>query len=83
LGRKLYAFRATDPFKKDAVPHTGTAPPSLNGRAAPEKVTARYGKGVAVLNGNGGENRGKAEEYLLFLVCYLNERRILWQKNKR
>jgi hypothetical protein len=67
LGRKLYAFRAIDPFKKDAVPRIGTAPSSLNSKAAPEEVTARYGKDIIVLNDNGSENMGKAEEYLACL----------------
>jgi transposase InsO family protein len=64
LGQKLYAFCAIDSFKKDAVLHIGTTPSSLNSKAALEEVTARYGKAIVVLNDNGSENRGKAEEYL-------------------
>jgi putative transposase len=67
LGRKLYAFCAIDPFKKDAVLRIGTAPSSLNSKAAPEEVTARYGKAMSILNDNGSENKGKAEEYLASL----------------
>jgi hypothetical protein len=29
-----------------------------------KKVIERYGKGIIVLNNNGSENRGEAEEYL-------------------
>ena len=64
LGRKLYAFCAIDPFKKDAVLRIGTTPSSLNSKAALEEVTARYDKAISVLNDNGSENKGKAEEYL-------------------
>jgi hypothetical protein len=64
LGRKLYAFRAIDPFKKDAAPRIGTTASSLNSKAALKKVIERYGKGIIVLNDNGSENMGEAEEYL-------------------
>jgi putative transposase len=67
LGRKLYAFCAIDPFKKDAVLRIGTTPSSLNSKAALEEVIARYGKDIMVLNDNGSENMGKAEEYLACL----------------
>jgi hypothetical protein len=37
-GRKLYAFRAIDMFKKDAAPHISAAPSSLNSKAALKKL---------------------------------------------
>jgi transposase len=64
LGQKLYAFVAIDPFKKDAVLRIATTPSSLNSKAALEKVVARYGKDIAVVNDNGSENMDKAEEFL-------------------
>jgi hypothetical protein len=42
LGRKLYAFCAIDPLKKDAVSHIGASLSSLNSNAAPEEVIARW-----------------------------------------
>jgi transposase len=64
LGNKLYAFAAIDPFKKDAVLRIATTPSSLNSKAALEKVVARFGTDIAVVNDNGSENMGKAEAFL-------------------
>jgi len=64
LGNKLYAFAAIDPFKKDAVLRIGTTPSSLNSKTALEEVVKRYGKGITLVNDNGSENMGKAEEFL-------------------
>jgi hypothetical protein len=79
MGRKLYTFRAIDPFKKDAAPHIGATASSLNSKAALKKRKARYGKGIGLVeqapqnathfagfyrNDNSSENMGKAEEYI-------------------
>jgi hypothetical protein len=39
-------------------------PSSLNSKAALEKVAARCGTDIAVVNDNGSENMGKAEKFL-------------------
>jgi putative transposase len=41
-----------------------TTPSSLNSKAALEKVVARCGTDIAVVNDNGSENMGKAEAFL-------------------
>jgi transposase InsO family protein len=64
LGNKLYAFAAIDVYRKEAVLHIATSPSSLNSKAAMQKVVARFGKNIAVVNDNGSENMGKVEDFL-------------------
>jgi len=64
LGRKHYAFCAVDPYTKEAVIHVASTPSSLNAKTALEKVIARFGKNISVVNDNGSENMGKAATLL-------------------
>jgi putative transposase len=64
LGQKLYAFCAIDPFTKESLIHIASSPSSQNARTALEKVIARFGKDIVIVNDNGSENMAKAEEYL-------------------
>jgi hypothetical protein len=43
--------------------HTAS-PSSRNAKAAPQKVTARFGKDIAAVNGSGSENMKDAQAYL-------------------
>ncbi|MDR2482466.1 MAG: integrase core domain-containing protein, partial [Treponema sp.] len=63
LGGKHYAFCAIDPCTKEAVIHTASSPSSRNAKAALQKVTARFGTGIAVVNDNGSGNMKDAESY--------------------
>jgi transposase InsO family protein len=65
LGTKLYAFCAIDPFTKESVLHIASSPSSKNAKTALEKVIARFGKDIIVVNDNGSENMKDAQAYLL------------------
>jgi hypothetical protein len=47
-----------------AVTRIACSPSSRNAKAAPEKVAARFGKQIKIVNDNGSENMKEAEGYL-------------------
>jgi len=55
LGNKPYAFAAVDSFKKDAVLRIAAALSGLNSKAALKAAAAHCGKGIVLVNDNGGE----------------------------
>lgn len=61
---KQYALCAIDPFTKDPLIHICSTPSSHNAKIAMEKVVAKYGKTVIVINDNGSENFGEMYDYL-------------------
>ncbi len=59
-----YAFVAVDVVTKQAVIHAGGTPSSAQAKLALEKVISAFGSDIAILNDNGSENLGKAQEFL-------------------
>lgn len=63
-GKRYYAFCAIDVFTRESLIHVATTASSRQARLALEKVTAVFGKSIAILNDNGSENLGEAYAYL-------------------
>lgn len=63
-GRRLYAMCGIDQYTRKAVVHVSTSCSSRSARAALMKVRERFGHGIAIVNDNGSENGGEAEEWL-------------------
>jgi hypothetical protein len=62
-GQKQYAFRAVDPFTKEAAVHTASSPSSRNAEAALEKTAARFGENIKAVNGDGSGNIKETQNY--------------------
>ena len=61
---RYYAFCAIDPYTKESLVHVAKNASSHQAKLALEKVIARFGRDITILNDNGGENMGQAWEYL-------------------
>jgi len=62
--RKYYAFCAIDPYTKEILIHVAKNASSVQAKLALQKVIARFGRDIAILNDNGSENMGQAWQYL-------------------
>lgn len=63
-GRKLYALCGIDQYTRRPVVHVSSGCSSAAGKAALKKIRERFGDGITIVNDNGSENGGKAEEWL-------------------
>lgn len=63
-GKRLYALCGIDQYTRRVVVHVSASCGSRSGKAALMKVRERFGPGITVVNDNGSENGGEAEEWL-------------------
>jgi transposase InsO family protein len=64
---KHCAFCAIGPYSREAVIHTASSLSSRNAKAALQKVTARFGKDIIIVNDNGSGNMKDVQAYLASL----------------
>jgi putative transposase len=63
-GNRKYAFVGIDPYTKESVISTATAPSSKNALVAIKAIVDRFGKDITVINDNGSENMAEVYDYL-------------------
>ena len=63
-GKKVYAMCGIDQFTRKAVIHITSSPSSYSATIALQKIVNKFGKDIKIINDNGSENMGKAEEWL-------------------
>ena len=63
-GKKLYALCGIDQYTRRPVVHVSTSCSSKSGKAALQKIRERFGNAIIIINDNGSENKGEAEEWL-------------------
>lgn len=64
MGKKYYAMCAIDQFTRRAMIHITGTPSSIQATIALQKAIKKFGKDICIVNDNGSENMGKAEEWL-------------------
>lgn len=64
FGRKYYAMCAIDQYTRRVVIHITGTPSSGQAQIALQKAVEKFGKDICIVNDNGSENMGKAEEWL-------------------
>jgi putative transposase len=64
LGIKRYAFVGISPYTKECIIHIGSTCSSSQAKAAMEKVVAKFGSNICIVNDNGSENMGELYDYL-------------------
>jgi len=61
---RYYAFCAIDPYTKESLIYVARNASSYQAKLALEKIIARFGRDISILNDNGSENMGQAWQYL-------------------
>lgn len=63
-GKTLYALCAIDQYTRRPVVHVSSSCSSAAGKTALQKIRQRFTKDIIIINDNGSENMGKAEQWL-------------------
>lgn len=63
-GNKLYALCGIDQYTRRPVVHVSSSCSSAAGKTALQKIRQRFTKDIIIINDNGSENMGKAEQWL-------------------
>ena len=63
-GKKLYALCGIDQCTRRPVVYVSTSCSSRSGKVALQKIRERFGNAIIIINDNGSENKGEAEQWL-------------------
>lgn len=63
-GKKLYALCGIDQYTRRPEVHISSSCSSTAGKTALQKIKQRFGKNIIIVNDNGSENMGEAEQWL-------------------